>query len=192
MLTTLAVVLSFDLLPFRQLYLSLNFHFASTKGMQMHVFSQVLGWAYFVLWSLSFYPQVIHNYCRRSTDGFSFDFALLNVLGLTAYTVFNGSLLFSDTVRRQYAHRHPQSPIPTVQLNDFVYAFHGTLICCLICSHFLWARFWNFNSKPQRASQFTLVVFGGCLAVVAADVAWVSLSGGASREWVDVVSGCIF
>lgn len=154
----------------------------------IRVISQALGWAYFVLWSLSFYPQVIHNYRRRSTDGFSFDFALLNVLGLAAYTVSNGCFVYSTVVRTQYAHRHPRSPTTTVQLNDFVYALHGCLITCLICSHFLWARLWNFELKPQRASQLTLVVFWGCLGVVALDVVWVLLSVGPSREWIDVVS----
>lgn len=156
------------------------------KSSWIHALSQVLGWAYFLLWSLSFYPQVIHNHRRRSTDGFSFDFALLNVLGLTAYTVFNGSLLFSTTVRAQYACRHPRSPTPTVQFNDFIYALHGSLICCLICSQFLSARIWNFKSKRQRPSRLTLVAFGSCVAVVALDVAWVSVEG--SREWIDVVS----
>lgn len=153
-----------------------------------HIICQVLGWAYFVLWSLSFYPQVIHNHRRRSTDGFSFDFGLLNVLGLTAYTIFNGCFLYSTVVRTQYAHRHPQSPTSTVQSNDFVYALHGSLICSLICSHFLWARLWNFESNQQRASQLTLVVFWGCLGVVTLDVFWVLLSVGPSREWIDVVS----
>ncbi|KXG53476.1 uncharacterized protein PGRI_005260 [Penicillium griseofulvum] len=147
--------------------------------------SQILGWAYSILWSLSFYPQVLHNHRRRSTDGFSIDFALLNVLGLSAYTVFNGCFLFSTVVRGQYAQRHPQSPKPTVQWNDFVYALHGALICCWIGSHFLYTRFWNFKSEPQRVSTATLVVFCGCLGVVPPAVLWILVS--ASWEWIDVV-----
>lgn len=149
--------------------------------------SQILGWAYFVLWSLSFYPQVLHNHRRRSTDGFSVDFALLNLLGLTAYTVSNACFLFSPVVRTQYAQRHPKSPEPTVQWNDFVYAVHGALICCWIGSHFLCARFWNFKSKLQRVSTLALVVFWGCLGVVALSGLWVLVS--ASWEWIDVVRG---
>lgn len=147
--------------------------------------SQILGWAYFVLWSLSFYPQVLHNHRRHSTDGFSIDFALLNLLGLTAYTIFNACFLFSPVVRTQYAQRHPQSPKPTVQWNDFVYALHGALICCYLGSHFLCARFWNFKSKPQGVSNLTLVVFLGCMGVVSLAVLWALVS--ASWEWIDVV-----
>ncbi|OQD64897.1 hypothetical protein PENPOL_c007G04077 [Penicillium polonicum] len=147
--------------------------------------SQILGWAYFILWSLSFYPQVLHNHRRRSTDGFSIDFALLNALGLSAYTVSNACFLFSPVVRAQYAQRHPRSPEPTVQWNDLVYALHGALICCWICSHFLCARFWNFDSKLQRPSTLTLVVFWGCLGVVPLAILCVLVL--ASWEWIDVV-----
>ncbi|CAI7656469.1 unnamed protein product [Penicillium discolor] len=147
--------------------------------------SQILGWAYFILWSLSFYPQVLYNHRRRSTDGFSIDFSLLNVLGLSAYTVSNACFLFSPVVRAQYAQRHPQSPEPTVQWNDFVYALHGALICYWIYSQFLCARFWNFDSKMQQPSILALVVFWGCLGVVPLAILCVLLS--TSWEWIDVV-----
>ncbi|KAJ6112193.1 hypothetical protein N7523_008254 [Penicillium sp. IBT 18751x] len=150
-----------------------------------HIISQILGWTYFILWSLSFYPQVLHNHRRRSTDGFSVDFAVLNILGLTAYTVFNACFLFSPVVRAQYAQRHPQGAEPTVQWNDFVYALHGTLICCLIGSHFLCARFWNFQSKSQRVSILALVIIGACVGVVALAILYVWVSP--SWEWIDVV-----
>ncbi|KAB8265285.1 PQ loop repeat-domain-containing protein [Aspergillus pseudonomiae] len=147
--------------------------------------SQVLGWAYFVLWSLSFYPQVLHNHRCRSTEGFSVDFALLNLLGLTAYTIFNACLLFSPVVRAQYAQRHPQGPEPTVRWNDFIYALHGSLICCWISSHFLCTQFWNFKSKPQRVSVSTLVIIWSCVGVATLAILWALVS--ASWEWIDVV-----
>jgi len=55
------------------------------------VVSQLLGWAYFLCWTVSFYPQVafpsrsfidiqvILNYQRRSVVGLSVDFLALNV-----------------------------------------------------------------------------------------------------------------
>jgi cystinosin len=150
-----------------------------------HTVSQILGWTYFILWSLSFYPQVLHNHRRCSMDGFSVDFAVLNILGLTAYTISNACFLFSPVVRAQYAQRHPQGAEPTVQWNDFVYALHGALVCCLIGSHFLYARFWNFQSKSQRVSILAFVVIWACVGVVALAILYVWVS--ASWEWIDVV-----
>ena len=43
--------------------------------------SSLFGWAYFVCWSVCFYPQIILNYKRKSVIGFHFDFLFLNVIG---------------------------------------------------------------------------------------------------------------
>lgn len=49
--------------------------------------SHLLGWAYFLAWSASFYPQAILNWRRKSVQGLSMDFIYLNVLGFLCYTV---------------------------------------------------------------------------------------------------------
>ena len=41
--------------------------------------SSALGWLYFVSWSVSFYPQAVLNYRRKSVVGMSFDFQTLTV-----------------------------------------------------------------------------------------------------------------
>lgn len=43
--------------------------------------SSFFGWVYFLLWSLSFYPQALLNWRRQSTSGTTVDFPLLNILG---------------------------------------------------------------------------------------------------------------
>jgi hypothetical protein len=44
-------------------------------------FSAVFGWLYTAAWSLSFYPQPLLNYRRRSTAGTTIDFPFINSLG---------------------------------------------------------------------------------------------------------------
>ena len=43
--------------------------------------SAVFGWVYTVAWSLSFYPQPLLNWRRKSTSGTTIDFPLVNCLG---------------------------------------------------------------------------------------------------------------
>lgn len=43
--------------------------------------SAVFGIVYFTAWTISFYPQTILNYRRKTTSGTTVDFHLLNVLG---------------------------------------------------------------------------------------------------------------
>lgn len=42
--------------------------------------SAVLGWTSFSAWSASFWPQLLSNHRRRSVEGLSFDFLLLNLV----------------------------------------------------------------------------------------------------------------
>lgn len=61
-----------------------------------------MGWIYFAAWSASFYPQVFHNLRRKSVEGFSMDFAILNPIGFLAYTIFNAAMLYSSGIRKAY------------------------------------------------------------------------------------------
>lgn len=46
---------------------------------------RLCGWLYFIAWSLSFYPQPLLNFRRKTTQGLTPDFPLLNVYGFTCY-----------------------------------------------------------------------------------------------------------
>lgn len=88
----------------------------------IHALSRLLGWSYVFCWSVSFYPQAITNYRRRSVTGLALDYFIVNVLGFTCYTISSVLFLYSPTVRGEYARRHPLSPEPTVRLNDLAFA----------------------------------------------------------------------
>lgn len=51
--------------------------------------SSCIGYTYFIMWSVSFYPQLINNFRRRMTHGLSADFCGLNVLGFACYSIYN-------------------------------------------------------------------------------------------------------
>ena len=85
--------------------------------------SAILGWTYFAAWSVSFYPQAILNWVRGSVIGFSFDFALLNVMGYACYSLYNVALLASPYVREQYA-RAAGGGSPAVKVNDALFSLH--------------------------------------------------------------------
>lgn len=51
------------------------------------IISEGLGVVYTLAWGLSFYPQAILNYRRRSVTGLSIDFLYLNPVGFACYTV---------------------------------------------------------------------------------------------------------
>lgn len=44
--------------------------------------SALFGWIYTLAWSLSFYPQPLLNWRRRSTSGTTADFPTINIVGM--------------------------------------------------------------------------------------------------------------
>ncbi|KAF2141639.1 uncharacterized protein K452DRAFT_318611 [Aplosporella prunicola CBS 121167] len=153
--------------------------------------SRVFGWIYFFSWSLSFYPQPLLNWRRRSTYGFSVDFPTLNVLGFTAYTIQTSALLYSPTIRSQYAYRYPAAPEPTVRFNDFFFAAHAFVISLVIYSQF-WHKVWGFRDTKQRISSVSLGVFWGCVLglVIVMLMAGFGGNGGydpSTWAWIDVI-----
>jgi cystinosin len=89
--------------------------------------SSVLGWLYFVCWAAAPYPQVWLNHSRKSTIGFSLDYAVLAILGFACYAVFNCAFFFSESVQQAYMRRHGGKR-NAVEFNDVVFAVHATFI----------------------------------------------------------------
>ncbi|GAA5976224.1 hypothetical protein JCM5350_001387 [Sporobolomyces pararoseus] len=109
----------------------------------------LLGWTYTIAWSLSFYPQFILNYRRKSSTGLSSDFVAINPTGHFSLLIVNLALYLSSTVRRQYQSRH-EGHLPQVRLNDVYFSAHATLLASLT----LLQSFYYKRDPSQRISTF--------------------------------------
>lgn len=97
---------------------------AIVHSLPLNIIIIIVGWIYFVAWSVSFYPQIIENFQRRSVVGLNFDFLALNITGYITYSVFNVGLYWIPAIEAMYFRRHPGGVNP-VQLNDVIFALHG-------------------------------------------------------------------
>ena len=88
--------------------------------------SAALGGAYFVAWSVSFWPQVLLNKQRKTTVGLSPDFAVLNAFAFAAYTAYTVALYASPRVRHQYKRHHDHAP--EVRFADVLFCLHALLL----------------------------------------------------------------
>ncbi|XP_076814053.1 cystinosin-like [Clavelina lepadiformis] len=110
----------------------------------------VIGWVYFVAWSVSFYPQVVLNFQRKSVIGLNFDFLAYNVTGFIAYCLYNIGLFWIPVVKKQYLKQFPEGVNP-VQPNDVFFTIHAviltaiTIVQCFIYQH-----------GGQRVSRFAM------------------------------------
>lgn len=101
---------------------------ASWNSVPLEVLYNVLGWVAFVSWSISFYPQVILNFRRKSVVGLNFDFVVLNLTKHSSYLIYNASMFFSSTVQRQYHHRYGNNQMIPVAANDVAFSTHAVLL----------------------------------------------------------------
>jgi cystinosin len=91
--------------------------------------SNIIGWTYFSAWSVSFWPQILLNFQRGSVEGLSFDFLLLNLLGFTCYTVYNGALYWNASVGAQcFAATGSR---PSIHANDVFFGLHAVVVTAL-------------------------------------------------------------
>ncbi|KAM3443955.1 hypothetical protein NHJ13734_001679 [Beauveria thailandica] len=150
--------------------------------------SAIIGWAYTLCWGVSFYPLLLSNIRRQSTEGVSIDFCLLNMLGMAAYATYNVVFFFSPVVRRQYAERNPENPTPMVQPNDVAYTLHGLAISSTIYSQF-YPRLWGFyTTRPVKISLWCSMTFWASILVALLGILAASASPDSqSWMWLDVV-----
>eukprot|EP00743_Colponemidia_sp_Colp-15_P003337 GILK01003605.1.p1 GENE.GILK01003605.1~~GILK01003605.1.p1 ORF type:complete len:322 (-),score=34.72 GILK01003605.1:227-1090(-) len=83
----------------------------------LEVVSILLGWIYFFAWSLSFWPQTIDNYRRKSVVGFSCDYLILNMTGFTCYAIYN-----------IVGYIDPSAGAGNVVINDVAFAVHAWVL----------------------------------------------------------------
>ncbi len=90
--------------------------------------SSILGYTYFVAWSISFYPQIITNYKRKKIDGLSVDASILAVLNYTCYTIYTTFFFWDGTIRQEYKDRNGDNSEVTVMSNDVAFALNSLLL----------------------------------------------------------------
>ncbi|KAJ8119215.1 hypothetical protein ONZ43_g3793 [Nemania bipapillata] len=154
--------------------------------------SSLFGWVYTICWSLSFYPQAILNFKRKSTGGTTVDFPFINVLGFASYLIYTCALYYSPLIRQQYALRH-DNHTPTVAFNDIAFAIHALILTSILNTQYFLPWMWGFEiSQGRKPSRLITGVFSGCITGVLIIVFVVaSQPPGAdpktSWAWLDVI-----
>eukprot|EP00062_Callorhinchus_milii_P015603 gi/632966018/ref/XP_007899186.1/ PREDICTED: cystinosin [Callorhinchus milii] len=111
--------------------------FLVVKSDVLTIINQVIGWIYFLAWSISFYPQIFENWKRKSVVGLNFDYLALNLMGHTAYGVFNIGLFWIPYIKKQFLENNLNGVDP-VYANDVFFSLHAILLtaitacqCCI-------------------------------------------------------------
>ncbi|XP_013777247.1 cystinosin-like [Limulus polyphemus] len=145
------------------------------------ILCSVIGWIYFVAWSISFYPQIYMNWKRKSVVGLNFDFVVLNLTGFFCYSVYNLCFKYVYSVKCEYFNLFPTSIIP-VELNDIVFAVHATCATIITVIQIL-----LYERGEQRVSRIACI-FLSCLFLGAAIFLIVIFAGGIHKHpWLSLL-----
>ncbi|CAK7328213.1 unnamed protein product [Dovyalis caffra] len=104
---------------------------ASWNSIPLEIAYQTFGWIAFFSWSISFYPQVILNFRRKSVVGLNFDFVLLNLTKHSSYLIYNASLYFSSAIQHQYFEKYGFGEMIPVAANDVAFSIHAVLLTAI-------------------------------------------------------------
>lgn len=136
----------------------------------------VIGWIYFVAWTVSFWPQMIINFRRKSVVGLSFDFLALNLLGHTLYAIFNCSMYWNDHIEQEYFNRNPRGLNPVIA-NDVAFSLHASLATLLtVVQCFIYER---GEQRVSYTAQGILGIFATVIVVAGI------LVGTSTWHWLD-------
>jgi len=153
------------------------------KSQTVDLISAIIGWIYFAAWSVSFYPQIVDNFRRKSVIGLNFDFLALNIVGFSLYGCYNVALFWISSIQDDYLARHPRGVIP-VQPNDVFFPIHAVFACAITIAQCI-----MFERANQSVSK-------GCWAILGAIAIFVTviliLSFTHVLPWLDFLSYCSY
>lgn len=135
--------------------------------------SSIIGYTYFLCWSISFYPQVLLNQHRKNTTGLSPDFSILNVVGFTCYSIYVSFLFWSPIVRDEYQKRFHENNqggnndgddytnsdatiVVPVQSNDVAFAIHALILSVIQVGQIMYYH--QERQERRRNSIFSSLV----------------------------------
>jgi len=127
------------------------------KSEGLYIFNQVIGWVYFLAWTVSFYPQIVLNFRRKTVAGLNFDFCLLNIIGFACYSAYNLALFTSDTIFQLYEKKHPDGVNPVLP-NDIFFSVHAVFASTVTGIQIL-----AYDKAGQRVSIPGGVFAGACM-----------------------------
>lgn len=127
-------------------------------------FSSVIGYTYFVAWTICYYPQIISNYQRKTSEGLSADSILVEFVKCGYYTVYNAFFLWDKSLLEAYRARNGPDAEITVMSNDVAFAMNAFLMTFItLCQIFYYDGFSGVSKTCWAVVASTFVITVGFL-----------------------------
>lgn len=144
--------------------------------------SSCLGYTYFLSWSVSFYPQILQNFRRKTTVGLSADFCGLNVLGFLCYAAYNMAMYYSPEIHRLYRERHGAHAEIAVESNDVAFSLHAVILASFTLGQII---YYDGGRSQQVSRSVAGVMIFIVVTASAAGLAIATHAAPSSINWLD-------
>lgn len=145
------------------------------------IISSMIGYTYFVCWSVSLYPQIITNYQRKSVEGLSIDAQVMAFLNYGCYAIYNAEFFWNPIIRKEYQDQHDGAQI-TVQSNDVAFSLHALVMTLVVLIQIVCYGNKNILSSLSRV---TLMLIGGVSTILVLYVVGILLHTPQECSWID-------
>ncbi|XP_022750519.1 cystinosin homolog isoform X1 [Durio zibethinus] len=152
---------------------------ASWNSIPLEITYEILGWLAFFSWSISFYPQVILNFRRKSVVGLNFDFVVLNLTKHSSYMIYNVCLYFSPVIQKQYFEKYGYGQMIPVAANDVAFSIHAVLLTSITLFQIM-----IYDRGSQKVSKISIGIVSA-VWLIAAICVFVALP---SQSWLWLIS----
>ncbi|KYN44793.1 Cystinosin like protein [Trachymyrmex septentrionalis] len=168
-----------DITDFSQAFVRVTIEKSDT----LYHISAVVGWIYFLAWSVSFYPQIYINYKRKSVVGLNFDYVSLNLVGFLMYALFNCGLYWIPEIEKEYFERYPKGLNP-VQINDIFFSLHAVFASIIVIG-----QCFIHETGNQRVSTTARIIHGIFAIFILISLI---LSSVKTIQWLDFLYYCSY
>ncbi|CAI2377540.1 unnamed protein product [Moneuplotes crassus] len=110
----------------------------------LSILSDIVGWTYFITWSMSFYPIAWTNFRTKKAVGLSIDYAFVNIYS----NILNGVYNYTGFIFPDIGTNH-------VPVQDLVYSTHAIMLCTV---YYVQAKI--YPNGNQKMSIITFFIIG--------------------------------
>lgn len=112
------------------------------------ILSELTGWCYFSLWSISFYPQFWTNYKIGHVEGYSAEFSILNLSGFLFYFLYC-----------IWGYIDPSKISGVVDVQDIAFASHSFILTSLLICQCIYYDAQFLNKLQNWVKVFLVTVW---------------------------------
>ena len=105
----------------------------------MILISKIFGWLSFIVWSISFYPQVYTNYKHKTSEGVTLDMNIYYILGYVFYSTYLFTMYFNSPISMKYEELL-NITTTEIDISDIFFVSHSFILSIVLTAQYFYYK----------------------------------------------------